>query len=213
MKIGIIGSGNVGGTLGSRWAAAGHGVIFASRNPGSADMAALVAKAGPNARAASPAEAAEASDVVLLATPWPATRDALAALPSLAGKVLIDATNPLLPKLAGLEFGTTTSGAEQVAAWAPGAHVVKAFNSVGDNIMADPSFPGGKVVLFYCGDDAAAKSQVHELAEVLDFDPRDAGPLSQARLLEPLALLWISLAVFHGYGRGIGFQLMERRQA
>lgn len=123
---------------------------------------------------------------------------------------MIDATNPLLPGLTGLEIGTATSGAEQVAAWTRGARVVKAFNTVGANVMADPSFGGVKPVMFYCGDDKAAKAQVAELAASIGFDARDAGPLTQARLLEPFALLWISLALVHGYVLGIGFQLLER---
>lgn len=210
MRVGVIGSGNVGGTLGVRFAEAGHEVVFASRKPESAEMAELTARAGHGARAATAAETVAASDVILLATPWPATREILEGLEGLAGKVLIDATNPLLPMLAGLEYGTTTSGAEQVAAWAPGAHVVKAFNTIGFNVMANPSFGGTKAVLFYCGDDPSAKAKVGELAAAIGFDARDAGPLKQARFLEPFALLWISLALQHGYGRGIGFQFLQR---
>jgi predicted dinucleotide-binding enzyme len=210
MNIGIIGSGNVGGTLGVRWAKAGHSVTFASRTPDSPAMAALVEQAGPGARSATQAETVAGNGVLLLATPWPATREILAGLGSLDGKVLIDATNPLLPGLTGLEVGTTSSGAEQVAAWSPGARVVKAFNTVGFNVMAEPAFGTARPVLFYCGDDAEAKQVVEELANGIGFDGRDAGPLTQARLLEPFALLWISLAVMYGYGRGIGFQFLQR---
>jgi predicted dinucleotide-binding enzyme len=210
MKIGIIGSGNVGGTLGSRWAQAGHQIVFSSRSPDSDAMKALIGEAGPNARAATARDAAAASDVILVATPWPSTREALTGLGDLSGKILIDATNPLLPDLSGLAVGTTTSAGEQVAQWAPGAKVVKAFNTVGSNIMANASFGDHPVVLFYCGDDAGAKQTVHELARELGFDPHDAGPLTQARLLEPFALLWISLALVQGYGREIAFQFLRR---
>jgi len=209
MTIGIIGSGNVGGTLGRRWAQAGHQVVFGSRNPASKDMQELVAAAGGNARAASQREAG-AAEVLLLATPWPATRPALAGLGNLAGKVLIDATNPLLPDLSALEIGTTTSAGEQVAEWSPGARVVKAFNTVGYNIMADPGFGAERPVMFYCGDDAAAKEQVRTLIGQLGFEAMDAGPLRQARLLEPFALLWISLAYAQGQGRDIGFKFLRR---
>lgn len=210
MKIGIIGSGNVGGTLGSRWARSGHQIVFSSRNPTSDAMEKLVRQAGPNSSAATAPQAATAGEVVLLATPWPATRDALTGAGDLSGKILIDATNPLRSDLSGLELGTTTSAAEQVAQWAPGAKVVKAFNTVGANIMADPGFGDNPVVLFYCGDDAGAKHTVHGLAKELGFDPHDAGPLTQARLLEPFALLWISLAFAGGYGREIAFQFLRR---
>jgi hypothetical protein len=210
MKIGIIGSGNVGGALGTRWAQAGHDVTFGSRNPASDDMRQLVAKAGAAARAASSKEALEVSELLLLATPWPSTKAVLEGLGDLTGKVLIDATNPLLPDLSGLEVGTTTSAAEQVAGWARGAKVVKAFNTVGFNIMANPAFGADRPVMFYCGDDAAAKQTVRPLVEQLGFEAVDAGPLSQARVLEPFALLWISLAYAQGQGRDIAFKLLRR---
>lgn len=202
MNIGIIGAGSVGGTLGKRWAAAGHRVAFGSRNPDSPKMRELGAVPFPDAVAA--------SEVVVLATPWEAAQQALEQAGALAGKILIDATNPLLPGLGGLEIGTTTSAAEQVARWAPGAHVVKAFNTIGYNIMENPRFGHDAAVLFYCGNDAASKQAVHQLASDLGFDPVDAGPLTQARVLEPFALLWISLAYQAGLGREIGFRLLRR---
>ena len=209
MRIGIIGSGNVGGTLGSRWAQAGHEVTFSSREPQSEKMKKLVAKAGPKARAATPADAAQASDIVLLSTPWNAAKEAVAGLGDLAGKVVIDALNALLPDLSGLQLGNTTSAAEQVAAWVPLARVVKCFNTVGFNVMENPAFGSDKPVMFYCGDDAPAKQVVKQLTLELGFDAVDAGPLRQARLLEPFAMLWISLA-FGGQGREIAFRLLHR---
>jgi predicted dinucleotide-binding enzyme len=151
-----------------------------------------------------------ASDVLLLATPWPATLETIGAAGPLDGKILIDATNPLLPDFSALEYGTTTSGAEQVAARAAGASVVKAFNTIGFNVMADPAFGERQAALFYCGDDARAKQVVHQLAGELGFAAHDAGPLKQARNLEPFAFLWISLALTQGYGREIAFDLMRR---
>jgi hypothetical protein len=210
MKIGIIGSGNVGGTLGTRWANAGHAVTFGSRDPGAPDMKQLLVRAGLNARAATLQDTAKSGDVLLLATPWPVTKEIVQGLGDLTGKVLIDATNPLLPDLSGLAVGANTSGAEQVAGWARGAKVVKAFNTVGSNIMDDPAFGADKPVLFFCGDDAGAKGKVKQLADELGFEGVDAGPLTQARLLEPFALLWISLAYKAGLGREIVFKLLRR---
>jgi hypothetical protein len=210
MKIGIIGSGNVGGTLGKRWAALGHQVLFSTRRPDSEEMKTLVASAGPRARATTAAETVAASEILLLATPWPVTREMVESLGELNNRILIDATNPLMPKLAGLEFANTSSGAEQVAQWAKGARVVKAFNTIGDNIMEHTTFGEISPVLFYCGDDKEAKQIAHQLAAELGFDPQNAGPLTQARLLEPFALLWISLAMMQGYGRDIAFQLLKR---
>ncbi len=210
MNIGIIGSGNVGGTLGTRWAKNNHTVVFSSRNPQSDQMKEVVRQAGSSASAATVAECVKSSDVLLLATPWPAARKALESAGDLRGKILIDAVNPVASDLSGLEIGTTTSAAEQIANWAPGAKVVKAFNTVGSNIMENPDFPGGKPVLFYCGDDAEAKKTVHALVQELGFDARDAGPLKQARHLEAFAMLWITMALVYGYGRDFAFQLLTR---
>jgi 8-hydroxy-5-deazaflavin:NADPH oxidoreductase len=210
MNIGIIGSGNVGGALGTRWAQAGHQVVFGSRTPDDADMKKLLERAGKNARAAKLADAAASNDVLLFAMPWPPAKDILAGLGNLSGKVLIDATNPLLPDLSGLSIGAATSAGEQVAEWARGAKVVKAFNTVGSTIMENCSFPGCQPVMFYCGDDATAKMIVHQLAGDIGFDAQDAGPLQQARLLEPFALLWISLAYRQKWGTEFAFQALRR---
>jgi predicted dinucleotide-binding enzyme len=206
MNIGIVGSGNVGGTLGRRFAQSGHSVAFGTRRPDSAEMSALAGISG--ARVVSPREAAQ-SEVIVLATPWPATREAIEGLGNLTGKILLDATNPLKADLSGLALPNDTSGGEQVAGWARGANVVKIFNTIGYNIMENPRFGDHGATLFYCGDDAPAKKIARDLAAEIGFAPVDAGPLRQSRLLEPFALLWISLA-FGGQGREIGFQLMRR---
>jgi len=210
MNIGIIGAGNVGGVLGARWAKNGHNVTFSSRDPQSESLKQLLQRAGPSAKAGTPADAGRSSDVLLLATPWNAAQQAIESAGELSQKVLIDATNPLLPDLTGLAVGIDTSAAEQVANWAKGAKVVKAFNTVGANIMADPTFPHGQVAMFFCGDDPQAKQTVASLIRELGFGALDAGPLTQARVLEPFALLWISLALKYGYTREIAFQLLRR---
>ncbi len=104
----------------------------------------------------------------------------------------------------------TSSGAGQVAQWARGANVVKAFHTIGFNVMANAAFAADRPVLFYCGDDTAAKTFVKNLADELGFEAVDAGLLTQARTLEPFALLWTSPAVFHGMGRDFAFQLLRR---
>jgi 8-hydroxy-5-deazaflavin:NADPH oxidoreductase len=210
MKIGILGAGNVGGTLGSAWARAGHDVCFGSRQPNDARIADLVKSAGARASAVTPSDAVARGDVVLIATPWDATRQALTDVGRLSGKILLDATNPLQGGLAGLDFAGGRSGAEQVAAWAPGARVVKIFNTVGFNVMANPRFGAERASMLYCGDDGDAKKIAAELAAAIGFDPVDAGPLAEARWLESFALLWIRLAVVNGQGREIAFRLMKR---
>lgn len=203
MRIGIIGAGNVGGTLGRRWAGAGHEVVFGTRHPERVQTP-------PSTRAAGVREAAEHGEVVVLATPWEGVRDALAAAGDLTGKVLLDCTNPLAKDLLGLAIGHTTSAGEQVAALVPGARVVKIFNSTGAGNMADPLYGEQAVTMLYCGDDVGAKGIAARLAADLGFEPVDAGPLRNARLLEPLAMLWISLAYVQGLGPGIAFKLLRR---
>ncbi len=212
MKIGIIGAGNVGGTLGTAWARKGHQIFFGVPRPQEEKMRTLLQKAGPNAQAGTPAAAAAFGEVVAFATPWPATQAAVKEAGDLTGKIVIDCTNPLKPDLSGLEIGHTTSAAEQVAGWARGAKVCKAFNTTGFNIMAEPVINGVRTVMFVCGDDAAAKQAVLKLAADVGFDPVDAGPLTQARLLEPWAMLWISLAFQGAAGRDFGFALLRRQQ-
>src|SRR6266571_3151133 len=125
MRIGIVGSGNVGGALGRRLAQLGHSVAFGTRKPDSPEMAEFARL--PGARVVGQKEAAQSGEAVILATPWQATREALRGLGDLAWKILLDCTNPLKPRMDGLELGTTTSAGEQVAQWAPGARVAKVF--------------------------------------------------------------------------------------
>lgn len=210
MKIGIIGAGNVGGALGKGWAKKGHQVMFGVRNTTDPDVAALLKAAGSSARAGSVAEAAKFGEVVVFATPWPATQDAVKNVGNLSGKIVFDCVNPLKADMSGLDVGQTSSAAEQVAGWAKGARVVKIFNTTGSNNMENPKYPQGPATMFYCGDDAEAKKAAAQLAGDLGFDPIDAGGLTIARLLEPLAMLWIHLAFQQKMGREFAFKVMRR---
>lgn len=209
MRIGILGAGSVGGALGAAWARHGHEVFFGVRNPNSTDIHALLERCGPRARAESPADAVRSGEVIVNALPWPATRGVFEKL-SLDGKPLLDCTNPLKPDLSGLEVGTTDSGAEQVAQWARTSKVVKIFNTTGFNNMSDPKIRGEHLTMFYCGDDVQAKHTAAALAHDIGFHPIDAGPLANARLLEPVAMLWVWLAIKGGMGRDFAFQLVKR---
>jgi 8-hydroxy-5-deazaflavin:NADPH oxidoreductase len=210
MKIAIIGAGSVGGTLGKAWAKKGHQVYFGVRNPNDDKVRELLKSIGSNAKAGPVAEAVSSSEVVVLATPWTATQAAVESAGNLAGKIVIDCTNPLKSDLSGLEVGYTTSAAEKVAGWAKGAKVFKGFNTTGFNIMADPVINGVRTVMFVCGDDETAKPAVLQLATDVGFDAVDVGKLTQARLLEPWAMLWISLAFGGKVGRDFGFALLKR---
>jgi predicted dinucleotide-binding enzyme len=209
MNIAILGSGHVGGTLGERWAKVGHNVVFGSRSPESQELRDLVKRSGETASAATLEAAVQSAGLVVVALPWPAAKTVLASL-DLKNKIVFDCTNPLLPDLTGLQLGTTTSAGEQIAASAPGASVVKIFNTTGFGNMADPIYGGDSTTMFYCGGDASAKAVAQRLASELGFEPIDAGPLENARLLEPLAMLWIWLAVKGGHGVNIAFRLLHR---
>lgn len=209
MNIGIVGSGNVGSTLGKAWAKRGHKILF-SYSRDRKKLESLATSAGPNTRAGTPAEAAQFGEVILFAPPWPSVDHALKSAGPLVGKILIDCTNPLKQDLSGLEIGHTTSAAEEIAKKTPGARVVKAFNMTGAENMANPRFGAAQATIFICGNDAAAKTAVARLTEELGFEAVDAGPLQVSRLLESLAMLWIHLAYAQKMGSGIGFKLLRR---
>ncbi len=210
MKIGIIGAGRVGGTLGKAWARLGHEVMFGVRDPGSEKVQGLLKEAGPAARAGSIAEAAAFGEVVVLAVPWAAAQDAARAAGDLRGKILIDVTNTLTRKVPALALGPETSSAEEIARRAVGAKVVKAFNTIGAVTMANPKYGTLRADTYICGDDEAAKATVTGLAKELGFDVVDVGPLTSARLVEALTGLWAVLAFDRGLGPSIAFKLLRR---
>ncbi len=206
MNIGVIGAGNVGGALGGLWAARGHRVRFARRRAAAGVPAGALS--GDVAVTDVPA-AVQFGDAVLLATPWDVTEEVLRAAGDFGGRVLIDATNPIVPGLQ-LAVGLTGSGGELVAGWARGARVVKCFNTLGANAFARPGTGPDQASLFFCGDDPDAKATVRGLGAELGFDMVDCGPLAAARFTEPLAMLWISLSMQPGIGREIAFRLLRR---
>jgi predicted dinucleotide-binding enzyme len=201
MKIAIIGAGNVGRALGGAWRA-DHDVTYGVRSPDDGKYADLDAPTATNEAAAA------RSEVVALCTPWQGTEEAVRACGDLTGKVLIDCTNPLTPDFTALEVGHTTSGAEQVATWAPGASVCKAMNQIGAPMMNNPQLPSTPV-MFICGDDEAAKETAATLVGELGFETVDVGDLTLARLLEPYALIWIHLALRRGFGTNWAFGLVR----
>ncbi len=213
MKIAILGAGNVGAALARAWTRANHEIVFGVPDPSGAKVKSALAALGKSARAASVAEAARGAEVVVLATPWDATQTALASAGSLAGKVVVDCTNPLKADLSGLAVGHTNSGGELVASWAPGASVFKAFNHTGAENMADAARLAAKPVMFVCGDDEAKKPIVLGLARDAGFEAVDAGKLQIARLLEPLAMLWVHLAYPMKHGRDFAFALARVKKA
>ncbi|MBL7661872.1 NADPH-dependent F420 reductase [bacterium] len=198
MKIAIIGAGNVGKTLGTAWEKKGQSVLYGVRNP------------KPGTTELEVTAAVTASDVIILAVPWSAMPSVLENKALFRGKVVVDCTNPINSDFTGLTLGNTDSGGETVARMIPEAKVVKAFNSCGFNVMANPEFPTGKATMFVAGDDKAAKETTLELAQSIGFEAIDAGPLVQSRYLEATAWLWISMAMKYGLGREIAFSLLRR---
>ncbi len=207
-SIAILGAGNVGLALAKAFVAKGETVVFGVPNPDKYRDA--VAALGPAASIGSTDSAVEASDLVILATPYAAALSIARSQPDWGHRILVDATNPLAPGLAGLSVGTTTSAAEEIAKLAHGARVVKAFNTTGAENMADSRYPNGLVFMPVCGDDADARSRVIELATLIGFDAVDCGELKAARYLEPFAMTWIHMAIKLGHGRRFAFARLRR---
>lgn len=201
MKIGILGSGDVGKALGKGFVKHGHETKIGSREPSKLD--AWVKENGAKASAGSFADAAKFGDVVVLATLGNAVENVigLAGKDSFDGKVVIDATNPLKMepnKMPELSIAGNDSLGEQVQRWLPKAKVVKAFNTVGNAYMVDPKFEGGPPDMFIGGDDDGAKKKVSEILKDFGWGVVDLGGISASRYLEPMCIVW----VHHGIRSG-----------
>ncbi|MEZ4295021.1 MAG: NADPH-dependent F420 reductase [Polyangiaceae bacterium] len=200
MKIAFIGAGNVGAPLAARLAESGHDVVLATASEGSSTVTRALARSKRLTAAPTP-EAVEGAEVVFLATPFSANESVLRPLAgALAGKILVDCTNPVGP---GLTHGLKSerSGSELVQSYAPDARVVKAFTIYGFENFEDPSFPEYDVrpAMFFCGDDAGAKKDVGHLITDCGFEPLDVGGLVQALHLEHMTLLWVRMVRVQGH--------------
>lgn len=196
MKVTLIGTGNMGTGLAQQLAKAGHSLVVTSKNAGKAQELARSVGAVAKSEAA-----AAGADVVVLATPYAAAVEALSAAGDLSGKIVVDITNPLTADYMGLTIGHGTSAAEEIQKAFPKAKVVKAFNTVFAQILATGAAIDGKTVpVYFAGDDAQAKEKVKALIDSTGFKAVDAGPLKNARYLEPLA----GLNIYFGYGAGLG---------
>ena len=211
MKIGIIGTGRLGSALGKIWAEKGHMIMFGSRDPQNAKK--LANSTGSNASGGTYEEAAKFGVVVILAVPWSGAKESIKTAGDLDGKIIVDSTTTAAPHLGGTLIGVTPSAAEKVAKWAVGAKVIKAVHTIGVESLNKLQFGSQQASLFICGDSLEAKSIVRTLGEDIGFEVIDAGPLTNARLTEPLAMLWIELAYKQGMGTDIAFKLLRRRKA
>lgn len=214
MRIGILGTGDVGQVLGTGFVNLGYEVKMGSRNPNQEKVKNWIKKIGANAFAGTFAEAAAFGDIIVLATSWAGTENAikLAGPENFSGKVVIDVTNPLdfsngiPPKLA---VGHNDSAGEKIQRWLPDAHVVKAFNTVGNPHMVNPKFPDGQPDMFICGNDTQAKQTVTEILKMFGWPVIDIGGIEGARYLEPLSMIWI-LYFFKTNSGNHAFKLLRK---
>lgn len=211
MKIAFIGHGNVGGALADRTQRLGHDVTIAASDPGSDSVRKLRTR-NPALKTSQPVEAVSGAEVVFLATPFQANVDVLTPLKQeLAGKILIDCTNPIGP---GLSHGLASkqSGTEVVQALLPDTRVVKAFSIYGFENFEDNSFPGAgiKPVMMFCGNDKSAKATVATLLVDLGWEPLDVGGAEQALHLEHMTLLWVRMARMGGHSPHMVWAVLTR---
>ena len=186
MKIGILGAGNIGGILGRYLANAGHDVAF-SYVRSDAKLDRLIESIGKKTRRTTLEDLKDFADVIFLAIPWWTVESALNELGALDDKILVDCTNPFNHDLTDLDIGENEIGAKKVAHWAPGAKIVKAFNTLFYQVLGAS---GGKLstsspVVFYCGDNTQANEIVESLIRDCGFNPIFTGQLSEARFQEP----------------------------
>ncbi len=191
--IAIIGTGNVANGLGPQFAKLGHTVVYGSRDPSRDEVITLVESTGNGASASTPAEAAAGANIVVLAVPGGVIETVTNSLGDLAGKIIIDPTNPLRRREDGLfEMSVETSNAELIQGWAPDAFVVKAFNTLNWRTMADPDSAGGPVSIPLVGDNAEAKAAVASLVEGIGLEPIDVGPIRHGHIVEGMLILWLN---------------------
>jgi predicted dinucleotide-binding enzyme len=191
-SVGIIGTGDMGDSLGPRFAELGYTVIYGSRNPGSERSQKLARDTGHGARITSQKEAAQAGDLVVLAVGWPAMRTVATTLGSLDGKIVIDISTAAKQAEDGYFASVVeTSSGEMIQAWNPGARVVKAFATQASYVIDDPLVVGGPVSVPIAADDRDAKEQVARIVAAMGMEPVDAGPLRYSREIEALARLYM----------------------
>ncbi|TIX92748.1 NADPH-dependent F420 reductase [Rhizobium sp. P44RR-XXIV] len=201
MKIAVIGTGNMGAGLARLLAGTGSGVVIGHRDP--AKAAAFAAELGANVEAGGIAAAVKLADIVILALPYGAVADALREAGKLKGKILVDISNPITADFRGLVVGHSTSAAEEIQALAPDAIVVKAFNTIFATLLPVEARKGKVLQVFVAGDDEKAKEAISSLVQSIGFEPVDAGPLTNARFIEPIGEMNIHFGFFLGKGPSV----------
>lgn len=217
MKIGVLGTGDVGRTLAAGLARRGHLVMIGSRDPSADKVQHILAETGHGSQAGTFSLAAAFGDIVILCVNWAHIEDVirLAGAHHFAGKLVLDTNNPLAFEAEGrppvLAVAHTDSAGECIQRWLPDAHIVKAFNIVGHPHMVDPDFPDGKPDMFICGNDADAKEIAIGIIESLGWpQPIDLGRIEMSRYLEPLAMVWITHFFNNGFDGNHAFKLLRK---
>lgn len=208
MRVGILGSGLMGGKLGTLFARAGHKVVFSYARR-QEKLKRLAKEAGENAREGTLREAAQDADALLLAVHWSRVDDVLSQSGDLSGKVIIICSLPMDAGNTGLVIGLTASGAEELARKVPKARIVSAFNTVPSEVLFGvygARRKANRPSLVYCGDEARSKEIAAELISDVGFAAIDAGPLRIARYTEPFALLMGQLAYEGGEGPELAYR-------
>jgi predicted dinucleotide-binding enzyme len=188
--VAIIGTGRMGGAFGANFSRAGYKVVYGSRNPSDPKVQS-VAAATPGATVLSQKDAAGAAGILVMATPWAGTEAAIKTLGDLSGKLILDPTNAISFGKDGAGMAVETSGGELLQGWATGANVVKAFNTIGYFVIADPSVLDGKVACFLAGQSPEAKAQAVEIVTAMGFEAVDVGPIKNARTLEGMSVMYM----------------------
>jgi len=190
--VAVIGTGDMGDTLGPRFADLGYRVVYGSRSPDSERVKALVKMTGENASAATPANAAGQADIVLMLVPWPAMESVAQSLGDLSDKIVIDVSMPFKQGEDGYpKHMLETSSAEMIQGWNPGAKVVKTFATLGAHVIDDPTVEGGVVSVPVASDHRVAKETVAGIVKRLGLDPVDFGPLRMAREIEVMQMIYM----------------------
>ena len=202
MKISVIGTGNIGGTLGSKWAAAGHEVIFGTRNPQSEKVQGLLQKAGNGTTAVPVPQSIANTEAVLFAIPGGTMAETAQQSGSqLNGKIVIDATNNV--------GKTPMNNLDLLRKTAPNAYLFRAFSTLGWENFANPNINGTQADLFYCGDGGDAQTAVHNLIADIGLNPVCLGGNETAPILDSLTQLWFILALQQKRGRHLAFKMLN----
>jgi len=209
--VAVIGTGDMGDSLGPRFAGLGYKVVYGSRSPESERVKALVRQTGGDTSAATPKEAAQSADIVLMLVPWPAMETVARSLGDLGGKIVIDVSMPFMQGDDGYpKHLLETSSAEMIQAWNPGARVVKTFATMGSQVIDDPTAESGIVTIPVASDDRDAKEQVARIVSDMGLDPVDFGPLRMARDIEIMQMIYMIPLV---QNRPLNWEFHFRRSA